>query len=92
MTSATSGPAPASEKLNALLDDLEQRLAGLPPVEPAGPGVHDMNVPMTTPELTRWLILRVARPEDLGGYLLQYAGRTRAEMDEIYDAQHGSMA
>ena len=86
--------APVSAKTAQILAEMDRRWAGLPEAmkQPTGPGVHDMTIPMTIQELTRWLILRGTPAEDVDGYLLQYAGKTRPEMDEIYAAMHGSMA
>lgn len=92
MTNEVNDPAPVGDKTLQLLDELDRRWATLPPVKPTGPGVHDMTVPMTIEAMTRWLVLCGVAAADLDGYLLQYAGKTWVEMDEIYDELHASMA
>ncbi len=48
--------------------------------------------PMARDELSAWLRLRGVPDDQLVAEVDRYAGRTEAEMDALYDAQHGSIA
>jgi hypothetical protein len=48
--------------------------------------------PLTLDELRAWLVARGVRGAQLPQMVREHAGSTLAEMEALYDAQHGSMA